>query len=64
MYERLKELRFERNLTQKQIADMLGISIRAYSHYETGDREPPIALIKQICKLFEVSADYLLGLCD
>lgn len=64
MGERLRELRFERNFTQKQIAEALGISIRAYSHYEIGDREPSIEIIKLLCKLFNVSADYLLGLTD
>lgn len=64
MNERLKELRFEHNLTQKQIAEHLGISIRAYSHYEMGDREPSVEIIKQLCRLFDVSADYLLGLTD
>lgn len=64
MHERLKELRIEKSLTQQQVAEQLGITQRAYSHYEIGDREPSVALIKQLCKLFEVSADYLLGLTD
>ena len=64
MGERLRELRCEHNLTQKQIAESLGISIRAYSHYEMGDREPSIEVIKLLCKLFNVSSDYLLGLID
>ncbi len=64
MNERLRELRIERNLTQKQIAESLGISIRAYSHYEIGDREPSIEMLRQLCILFGVTADYLIGLSD
>ena len=61
---RLKELRSERDLTQKQVADFLKISTRAYSHYETGDREPSIPILIRLCALYEVSADYLIGISD
>lgn len=64
MHERLKELRIEKSLTQQQVAVLLGITQRAYSHYEIGDREPSIEMLKKICQLFEVSADYLIGLTD
>ena len=64
MHERLKELRIEKSLTQQQVAALLGITQRAYSHYEIGDREPSIEMLKKICHLFEVSADYLIGLTD
>lgn len=62
--ERLKELRMERKLSQKYVAEQLGISTRAYSHYEQGDRDVPIALLKELCKFFDVSADYLIGLTE
>lgn len=64
MNEILRDLRLAKGYTQKQIAEKLGISTRAYSHYEQGDREPSIALLKQLCKEFDVSADYLIGLSD
>ena len=64
MDDRLKLLRTELGLTQMQMAEKLKISQRAYAHYEAGDREPPLAIIKKICRLFDVSADYLLGLSD
>lgn len=62
--ERLKELRIERKLTQQQVAEKLNISTRAYSHYEQGDRDPSIEMLKQLCIFFQVTADYLIGLSD
>ena len=59
---RLKELRLEKGLTQKQVAEQLGISSTCYSGYEQGYREPDLKTLIKICKFFEVSADYLLGL--
>lgn len=64
MKDRLRELRLERNLSQRQVADYLGISTRAYSHYEIGDREPSIQILIKLCALFEVTSDYLIGLSD
>ncbi len=62
--DRLKELRTARGLTQKDVATQLGMSTRAYSHYEIGDRDPSIELLKAICDFFDVSADYLIGRTD
>lgn len=62
--EKLKELRIEKKLTQKQTAQLLNISTTCYSGYEQGYREPDFKTLIKICKLFEVSADYLLGLAD
>ncbi len=64
MGERLKELRLERNLTQKQVAEYLGLTIKGYNFYELNLREPPVATIKKLCTLYNVSADYLIGLSD
>lgn len=64
MDDRLRLLRTELGLTQMQMAEKLEISQRTYSHYEAGDREPPFSILKKICRLFDVSADYLLGLVD
>lgn len=60
----LLELRTERRLTQKQVADSLGINSVTYLHYEKNQREPPLALLIKIAQLYEVSVDYLLGLED
>ena len=61
---RLKELREEKNLTQKQLASKLGLNSVTYLHYEKSQREPPLSLLADIAKFFDVSVDYLLGLKD
>ena len=61
---RLKELREEKGLTQKQLGEMFGLGRRTISVYETGVAEPSIQTIKALCKFFEVTADYLLGIED
>lgn len=62
--ERLKELRLEKGLTQRQVAEELGISSVAYLHYEKSQREPPLTLLADMAALFDVSVDFLLGLTD
>ena len=62
--KRLKELRSEKGLTQKEVAEQLGISSTCYSGYEQGYREPDLKTLIKLCKFFEVSTDYLLGLED
>ena len=59
---RLKELRLENNLTQKQIATRLGVAICAISSYESGQRYPTYDSLKTLARIFHVSTDYLLGL--
>lgn len=62
--KRVKELRLENKLTQRQIAEKLHIAHVSYLHWEQGKTEPSINSICELCKIFEVSADYLLGLED
>lgn len=62
--KRLKELREERNLTQKQVSDALKINSVTYLHYEKSQREPPLLLLAEMACFFGVSVDYLLGLSD
>lgn len=62
--QRLKEIRKENNLTQKDVYEKLEISPNGYASYEQGRTEPNIATIIKLCKIFNVSADYLLGLKD
>ena len=61
---KLKELRKEKNLTQKELAKVLDISITCYAGYEQGYREPDIKTLKKLCIILDVSADYLIGLED
>lgn len=62
--ERLKELRKERGLTQKQLAEALGLNSVTYLHYEKEQHEPPLGLLADFAKFFDVSVDYLLGLSE
>lgn len=62
--ERMKEQRVEKNLKQTDVADALGLSISAYCRYEYGQREPSATTIAALARLYQVSADYLLGLID
>lgn len=59
---RLEELRKQRNLSQKQIADILQITQQAYSNYENGKREPEYDMLIKISKFYETSVDYILGI--
>lgn len=59
--KRLLELRQEHNLTQSQLAAILNISQRSYSHYETGSRQIPIELLIALADYYDVSIDYIVG---
>lgn len=62
--EKLKQLRKEKGVSQKEISNAIGITLSAYSNYEQGIREPSIDIIIKLCKYFKASADYLIGLED
>lgn len=62
--ERIVQLKNDKKLLQKDIARDLGLSLRAYQHYEYGEQEPSLSNIVKICKYFNVSSDYILGLSD
>lgn len=59
--KRLKQLRNEKGLLQKEIAEKLKITTSAYGFYEQGKRMPDIETLKSLAKLFDVTVDYLLG---
>ena len=61
---RIKELRVELGLNQKDIAEKLGITQQAYANYERGARQPDNNTLIKLAKLFDVSIDYLLGISD
>ena len=58
----LKVLREERELSQKEVANYLGTTQQVYSRYETGLNEIPVRQLIKLCELYNVSADYILGL--
>lgn len=61
MYKRLRDLREDKDLKQKDIADFLNISQRGYSHYETGNNDIPTEILIKLADFYETSVDYLLG---
>lgn len=64
MYKRIRELREDRDLTQKQIALMLGMSQTGYSKYETGENDIPTSVLIRLADFYQTSTDYLLGRTD
>lgn len=62
--ERIRALRQDNDLSQREIADMLGIAQTTYSQYELDKRPMPIEYLIALCKFYKVSADYMLGLSD
>ena len=61
---RLKEIRQDKDLYQKDIAQILNTSLKQYSLYETGIRLIPIDKLVTLAKYYNTSTDYLLGLTD
>ena len=59
---RLKELREDKDLKQKDLALILNIAQNTYSNYENGKTEPPYEILKKLCLFYGVSADYILEL--
>jgi len=62
--KRLKELRESKKLTQKDLADQLGLTDATIGFYEAEKRNPPIDTLNRIADFFDVSVDYLLGRTD
>ena len=62
--QKLKELRIERGIQQKDLAAVLGIGANTLSQYENGKREPDNNTLMQLADYFGVSTDYLLGRTD
>lgn len=63
-FQRIQDLRTDSDLSQKQIGEILHISQRTYSHYETGSRDIPVEMLIRIADYFNTSLDYLVGRSD
>lgn len=61
---RIRDLREDHDKTQQDVASYLGTSQTMYSRYERGENEMPIRHLLALCRLYGVSADYILGLTD
>ena len=64
MYKRLRDLREDRDLFQKDIAEYLSCTQVCYSHYEIGKRDIPTDVLIKLAKYYNTSVDYLLGITD
>ena len=64
MGEKLRNLRIEKRLTQKQVAERIGLAISTVSSYESGSRYPSYEVLVRLAHIFHVSADYLLGMTE
>lgn len=62
MYRRIRDLREDRDLTQREIGEILHCSQRVYSNYERGDLDIPTDILIKLANFHHVSTDYLLGL--
>ena len=60
-YPRLKNLREDKDLMQKEVASVLGIDQRVYSNYETGKREIPTRFVVILADYYNTTTDYILG---
>ena len=63
-FERIRNIRIDRNLTQKQIAEHLNIKQNTYSQYEIGTLNYPLEAVIQLAIFYNTSVDYLVGLTD
>ena len=64
MYPRIRDLREDADLTQKELAEKLGMSQTGYSKYETGENDIPTAILIKLAEIYGVSIDYMLGVVN
>ena len=62
--KRMRDLREDRDLLQREVAEVLGTSQTMYARYERGANELPVHHLITLCRFYGVSADYFLGLSD
>ncbi len=64
LFRRVRDLREDRDITQKQMADYLQIHQTTYSDYELGNLNIPVEVLIKLAKFYKTSIDYLVGLTD
>ena len=64
MFPRIRDLREDKDLTQKQLGEILGMSQTGYSKYETGENDIPTAILIKLSEIYGVSIDYMLGIIN
>ena len=63
-FQRIQDLRTDADLSQRQLSEILHISQRSYSHYETGSRNIPIEMLIRLANYYDISIDYLVVRTD
>lgn len=63
-FQRIQDLRIDSDLSQKKIGEILHISQRSYSHYDTGSRNIPIEMLIRLADYYDTTIDYLVGRTD
>ena len=64
MYKRIRDLREDHDLTQRQLAEALHCSQQVYSNSELGQRDVPTDILIKLARFYNVTTDYILGLSD
>ena len=64
LYRRIRDLREDNDLSQREVAKMLNCSQQVYSNYELGQRDIPTQVLIELSRFYKVSVDYILGLRD
>ena len=64
MYQRIRDLREDNDMTQTELAKKIGMSQTGYSKYETGENDIPTAILVKLAAIYGTSIDYMLGLTD
>lgn len=64
LYKRIRDLREDKDITQKKMAEILHCSQQVYSNYELGQRDIPTEILIQLAHFHNVSVDYILGISE
>ena len=64
IYKRIRDLREDKDMTQRQLAEALNCSQQVYSNYELGQRDIPTDILIKLSRFHGVSVDYILGISD
>lgn len=63
-YQRIRDLREDADLTQKQVGEAINVPLRTYAYYESGQRMVPPQVLCALADFYNVSVDYILGRVD
>lgn len=64
VFRRIKDLREDNDLTQREMAKILSCSQQVYSNYELGQRDIPTDILIKLSRFYNISVDYILGISD